>query len=126
VVAGCRRGRGSSSPCGSAGPPFLLLRAVPGVTHATAILASGDRRYAGFTPDRSRQASTDQRENADRIAPTLAAEPTESTDPTEPTEPIDRIDPAEPIDKMEPAEPIDKIDPLEPMLRMDPPVFRIG
>ena len=68
-------------------------------------------------PGLPRQASTDQRESADRIDPALAAEATESTDATEPTEPIDRI---------EPAEPIDKIDPLEPMLRMDPFVFRMG
>jgi len=77
-------------------------------------------------PRLPRQASTDQRESADRIDPALAAEATESTDATEPTEPIDKIEPAEPIDKMDPAEPIDKIEPLEPMLRMDPSVFRIG
>jgi hypothetical protein len=75
---------------------------------------------------RPRQASTDQRESADRIDPALAADPTDSTDATEPTEPIDKIDPAEPIDRIDPAEPIDKIDPLEPMLRMDPSVFRMG
>ena len=75
---------------------------------------------------RPRQASTDQRESADRIDPALAAEPTDSTDATEPTEPIDKIDPAEPIDKIDPAEPIDKIEPAEPMLRMDPSVFRMG
>ena len=57
-----------------------------------------------------RQASTDQRESADRIDPALAAEATESTDATEPTEPT---------------EPIDKIDPLEPMLSMDPSLFRM-
>lgn len=77
-------------------------------------------------PGLPRQASTDQRESADRIDPALAAEATESTDATEPTEPIDKIDPAEPIDRIDPAEPIDKIDPLEPMLRMDPFEFRIG
>ena len=86
-------------------------------------------------PGFPRQASTDQRESADRIDPTLAAEVTESMDAREPTEPIDKIDPAEPIDKtdpaepidkMDPAEPIDRIDPLEPMLRMDPSLFRMG
>jgi hypothetical protein len=86
----------------------------------------------GSPPGRARpcracpfQASTDQQDSADRMDPTLAAEPTESTDPIEPTEPTDRIEPADPIDKMDPAEPIDKIDPLEPMLRMDPSVFRM-
>ena len=77
-------------------------------------------------PGLPRQASTDQRESADRIEPALAAEATESTDATEPTEPIDKIEPAEPIDRIDPAEPIDKIDPLEPMLRMDPFEFRMG
>ena len=77
-------------------------------------------------PGLPRQASTDQRESADRIEPALAAETTESTDATEPTEPIDKIEPAEPIDRIDPAEPIDKIDPLEPMLRMDPFEFRMG
>ena len=86
-------------------------------------------------PGFPRQARTDQQESADRIAPALAAEATESTDAREPTEPIDKIEPAEPIDKIEPAEPIDKmdplepidrIDPLEPMLRMDPSLFRMG
>ena len=88
-----------------------------------------------LVPGFPRQASTDQRESADRIDPALAAEVTESTDAREPTEPIDKMDPAEPIDKIEPAEPIDKIepaepidkiDPLEPMLRMDPSLFRMG
>jgi hypothetical protein len=79
-----------------------------------------------LAPRLPRQASTDQRESADRIDPALAAEATESTDAREPTEPIDKIEPAEPIDKMDPLEPIDRIDPLEPMLRMDPSVFRIG
>jgi hypothetical protein len=77
-------------------------------------------------PGFPRQASTDQRESADRIDPALAAEVTESTHAREPTEPIDKMDPAEPIDKMDPAEPIDKMDPLEPMLRMDPSLFRMG
>jgi hypothetical protein len=31
-------------------PPFLLLRATPEVTHATAILASGDRREVALSP----------------------------------------------------------------------------
>jgi hypothetical protein len=72
------------------------------------------------------QVITDQQDSADRIDPTLAAEPTENTDPIEPAEPTDRIEPADPIDKMDPAEPIDKIDPLEPMLRMEPSRFVMG
>src|SRR5262249_5870164 len=76
-------------------------------------------------PDRPRQASTDQRESADRTEPKLAAEPTESTDAIEPADPIDKIDPAEPMDRIEPAEPMDRIDPLDPMLKMEPSVFRM-
>jgi hypothetical protein len=68
-------------------------------------------------PGRPRQASTDQRESADRIDPALAAEPTDSTDATEPTEPIDKIDPLEPMLR---------IDPEEPAERDDPSVFRMG
>jgi hypothetical protein len=62
----------------------------------------------------------DQRERADKIEPTLAAEPIENTEASEPTDPTDRIEPAEPMDRIEPDEPIDMIDPLDPMLRMEP------
>src|ERR1700733_6776148 len=62
----------------------------------------------------------DQRDRADMIEPTLAAEPIENAEASEPTDPTDRIEPAEPMDRMEPAEPIDKMDPLDPMLRMEP------
>jgi hypothetical protein len=62
----------------------------------------------------------DQRDRADKIEPTLAAEPIENAEASEPTDPTDRIEPAEPMDRMEPAEPIDKMDPLDPMLRMEP------
>ena len=62
----------------------------------------------------------DQRERADRIEPTLAAEPIENAEASEPTDPTDRIEPAEPMDKIEPDEPIDRIDPLDPMLKMEP------
>jgi hypothetical protein len=72
-----------------------------------------------------RQASTDQRESADKTDPKLAAEPTESTDAIEPADPMDKIDPAEPMDRIEPEEPIDRIDPLDPMLKMEPSVFRM-
>jgi hypothetical protein len=67
-----------------------------------------------------RHARMDQRDNADKIEPALAAEPTEKMEATEPTEPIDRIEPAEPMHRIEPAEPMDKIDPLDPMLRSEP------
>jgi hypothetical protein len=62
----------------------------------------------------------DQRERADKIEPTLAAEPIENAEASEPTDPTDRIEPAEPTDRIEPDEPIDRIDPLDPMLRMEP------
>jgi hypothetical protein len=62
----------------------------------------------------------DQRERADKIEPTLAAEPIENAEARQPTDPTDRIEPAEPMDRIEPAEPIDRIDPLDPMLRMEP------
>ncbi len=62
----------------------------------------------------------DQRERADKIEPTLAAEPIENAEASEPTDPIDRIEPAEPIDRIEPNEPIDKIDPLDPVLKTEP------
>jgi hypothetical protein len=61
----------------------------------------------------------DQRERADEIDPTLAAEPIENAEASEPTDPTDRIEPAEPMDRIEPDDPIDKIDPLDPMLRME-------
>ena len=67
-----------------------------------------------------RHARRDQRDSADKIEPTLAAEPTEKTEATEATEPIERTDPAEPMHRIEPTEPIDKIDPLDPMLRSEP------
>jgi hypothetical protein len=62
----------------------------------------------------------DQRERADKIEPTLAAEPIENAEASEPTDPTDRIEPAEPMDRIEPDEPIDRIDPLDPMLKMEP------
>jgi hypothetical protein len=62
----------------------------------------------------------DQRERADKIEPTLAAEPIENAEASEPTDATDRIEPADPIDRIEPAEPIDRIEPLDPMLRMEP------
>lgn len=62
----------------------------------------------------------DQRDRADKIEPTLAAEPIENAEASEPTEPTDKIEPAEPMDRIEPAEPIDRIDPLDPMLKMEP------
>ena len=62
----------------------------------------------------------DQRERADKIEPTLAAEPIENAEASEPTDPTDKIEPAEPMDRIEPDEPIDRIDPLDPMLRMEP------
>ena len=67
-----------------------------------------------------RQASTDQRDRAEKAEPTLAAEQTESTDANDPTEPIDRMDPLDPIDRIDPLEPMDRMDPLEPMDRIDP------
>jgi hypothetical protein len=62
----------------------------------------------------------DQRERADKIEPTLAAEPIENAEASEPTDATDRIEPAEPMDKIEPDEPIDRMDPLDPMLKMEP------
>jgi hypothetical protein len=62
----------------------------------------------------------DQQERADKIEPTLAAEPIENAEASEPTDPTDRIEPAEPMDRIEPDEPIDRIDPLDPMLKMEP------
>ena len=62
----------------------------------------------------------DQRERADKIEPTLAAEPIENAEASEPTDPTDRIEPAEPMDRIDPDEPIDRIDPLDPMLKMEP------
>ena len=75
-----------------------------------------------------RQASTDQRDRAEKAEPALAAEQTESTDANDQTDPIDRIDPLDPIDKMDPLDPMDRIDPLDPMLRMLPELssFRMG
>jgi hypothetical protein len=62
----------------------------------------------------------DQRDRADKIEPTLAAEAIENAEANEPTDPTDRIEPAEPMERIEPDEPIDRIDPLDAMLRMEP------
>jgi len=62
----------------------------------------------------------DQQERADKIEPTLAAEPIENAEASEPTDPTDRIEPAEPMARIEPDEPIDRIDPLDPMLKIEP------
>jgi hypothetical protein len=62
----------------------------------------------------------DQRDRADKIEPTLAAEAIENAEAKEPTDPTDRIEPAEPMERIEPDEPIDRIDPLDAMLRMEP------
>jgi hypothetical protein len=67
-----------------------------------------------------RHARKDQRDNADRIEPALAAEPIEKIEATEATEPIERIEPAEPMDRIDPVEPMDKMDPLDPILSSEP------
>jgi pimeloyl-ACP methyl ester carboxylesterase len=48
--------------------------------------------------------STDQRDAADKIDPTLAQEPIENAENADPIEPIEKTDPIEPIDMNEPSE----------------------
>lgn len=50
---------------------------------------------------------TDQREAPDSRLPTLATEPTDSSDRADPMEPIDSTDPTEPIDSTDPVEAMD-------------------
>jgi len=72
-----------------------------------------------------RQDSSDQRENPDRIEPTLMAEPTDSAEANEPTDPIDRIEPEDPMDRSERDAAIDRIEPVEPIDRIESDVERV-
>jgi len=55
----------------------------------------------------------DQRERADKIDATLAAEPIENADASEPTDPTDKIDPLDPMLRMEPEAGCERDEPAE-------------